>query len=190
VTEPYRILVVCTANICRSVMAQEFLRRDIAVREVDHVEISSCGLLFDDEPASETVLAVLAEHELDASAHRSRKFAPELLEGIDLVVTMERLHARELALSTEGASARIHTLGSLVEWCRSEETLVGSPGERLARFAEGRRSSDLLGSGSEEVEDPHGRSKRVHRKAAERIEDLCEGLLDGLFDRQIPDPGL
>jgi len=51
----------------------------------------------------------------------------------------------------------------------------------VARFARERDASDLLGSGPDEVEDPHGRSKRVHRKAADRIEALAIGLLDGLY---------
>jgi protein-tyrosine-phosphatase len=35
-------MVVCTANICRSVMAERFLRRDAAAREIA-LEISSSG---------------------------------------------------------------------------------------------------------------------------------------------------
>lgn len=185
--DPYRILVVCTANICRSVMAERFLRRDGEARGLDHVEISSCGFRFDDQPASEMVLAVLGERELDASDHRSRKFSPEVLANADLVVAMERSHVRDLAVAVEGASPRIHTLGAVVEWLRTEVPVAGSPADRVAAFAEGRRSADVLGSGPDEIEDPHGRSKRVHRKSADRIEDLCSGLLDGLFGTTVRD---
>ena len=110
----------------------------------------------------------------------------ELLASIpdgaaDLVVTMERRHARELAVAIEGASSRVHTLGALVAWLGSTEDLSGSPADRVARFSRERDPSDLLGSGPAEVEDPHGRSKRVHRKAADRIEALAVGMLDGLY---------
>ena len=179
---PYRILVVCTANICRSVMVERFLRRDLEALSVADVAVGSCGLLFDDEAASDTVIAVLDERDIDASDHRSRKFTPELLSGIDLVVTMERMHARELAVALEGASPRVHTLGALVHWLRSTEDLDGPASARVAQFAKDRRSSDLLGSGPDEVEDPHGRSKRIHRKTADRLEDLSAGLIDGLFE--------
>lgn len=179
-TAPFRILVVCTANICRSVMAERFLRRTIAARGLD-VEVSSCGILFDGEPASDTVIAVLGERELDATDHASRRFTPSMLADADLVVTMERHHAREIAMTADGASSRVYTLGGLVEWLRGTEDLDGSPAERVARFSETHRPVDLLGSGADEVEDPHGRSMRVHRKAADRIEGLCTDLLDGLF---------
>ena len=181
VSAPFRIMVVCTANICRSVMAEYFLRRAIEARGLTDIEVSSCGLMYDDEPASDAVLAILAERGIDASAHRSRKFTPELLDGADLVVAMERRHARELAVAAEGASSRVHTLGALVDWLAEHEAPADTPAERVARFAAQRRSSDLLGSGADEVPDPHGRSKRVHRKSADRIEALCDALLDGLY---------
>ncbi|MEZ5243758.1 MAG: hypothetical protein R2707_01575 [Acidimicrobiales bacterium] len=177
---PFRILTVCTANICRSVLAERFLRREIDRRGLD-VAVESCGLLFDDEPASDIVLEVLAERGIDASDHRSRRFDAEMLSGVDLVVTMERAHARELTVSIQGASPRIHTLGGLVAWLGEADDLAGSPAERVARCAAVREAADLLGSGPDEIEDPHGRSRRVHRKAADRIETLSIGLLDGVF---------
>lgn len=180
---PFRILVVCTANICRSVMAERMLRREVAQRGLP-VEVSSCGILFDGEPASDTVIAVLDERGLDARDHSSRRFAPELLESVDLAVTMERRHARELALAVDGASTRIHTLGSIVPWLAAQSFGDEPPGVRVERFAAQRRSSDLLGGGADEVDDPHGRSKRHHRRAADRLEELTAGLLDGLFAGQ------
>jgi protein-tyrosine phosphatase len=179
-TAPFRILTVCTANICRSVLAEHFLRREIDRRGLD-VVVESCGLRFDDQPASDSVLAVLAEREIDASGHRSRRCTAAMISAADLVVTMERAHARELTVSVEGASSRIHTLGALVEWLGESDDLTGSPADRVARFATEREASHLLGSGPDEVADPHGRSKRVHRRAADRIESLVVGLLDGLF---------
>ena len=178
---PFRILTVCTANICRSVMAEHFLRREISQRGLGAVTVESCGMLFDDEPASDTVLTVLAERGIDASGHRSRRCTPEILGAADLVVTMERKHARELAVSSPGASPRLHTLGALVAWLAAADDLTGAPAERVARSAATRESSALLGAGADEIEDPHGRSKRVHRKAADRIEALSIGLLDGLY---------
>lgn len=172
--------MVCTANICRSVMAESFLRVLAAERDIE-IELSSCGILFDDEPASETVIELLAERGIDVAAHRSRKFAPAMLDDIDLVITMERMQARELAITSEGSSSRIHTLGALSEWLASDSDVAGTPQERIAAFAATRRPADLLGGGSDEVADPHGRSKRLHRKTAERLDVLCAQLLVGLY---------
>ena len=178
--DPFRILVVCTANICRSVMAERMLRREVAARDLD-IEVTSCGILFDGEPPPEKVLAVLDDRGIDARDHRSRKFTPSMLYGVDLVVTMERMHARELAVTIDGSSSRIHTLGALVEWLSSTDELPATPADRVAACAAQLRPGDLLGTGPDEVGDPHGRSNRLHRQAADRIDALCRGLLDGLM---------
>ena len=55
------------------------------------------------------------------------------------------------------------------------------PAERIRRVTEARATSDLLGHGPDEVADPHGRSKRAHRLAADRLALLVDALLDGLY---------
>lgn len=165
-------------------MAETFARAIVEERGLA-VEVSSCGVLFDGEPASDKVIAVLGERELDATAHRSRKFTPSMIEGIDLAVTMERGHARKLALQLDGASPRIHTLGSITDWLDEHPSQGEDPRDRVTAFAKERRPSDLLGSGNDEVPDPHGRSKRVHRKTADRLDAMTARLIDGLFG---PDP--
>lgn len=179
----FTILVVCTANVCRSVIAAAILRREAADRGLP-LDVRSCGLLFDGEPASGVVVALLGERGIDVSDHRSRKFGPEMIDGVDLVVTMERRHLRELAILLGGPSPRLHTLGALASGLSGG--IVGSevrndPVARVAAVAAARPPSQLAGNGPDEVDDPHGRSRRVHRKAIEHIEGLCRDLLDGLF---------
>ncbi|MDG2026565.1 MAG: hypothetical protein P8J50_05615 [Acidimicrobiales bacterium] len=171
---------MCAANICRSVMVERMLRRDAAARGLD-IDVTSCGILFDGEPASDTVIAVLEERDMDARDHSSRRFVPGLLEGVDLVVTMERMHARELAVTLDGSSSRIHTLGAFVGWLEANPGAGGAPPERVAAFAATRKAADLLGGGPDEVEDPHGRFRRHYRRAADRLELLAASLLDGLY---------
>jgi protein-tyrosine-phosphatase len=128
------------------------------------------------------VIDVLKERGLDATDHRSRKFVPEMLNGIDLVVTMERMHAREMAVTLDAASSRIHTMVGFVGWlANSADQLTGAPIDWLTTYADGQRASDLFGTGSDDVEDPHGWSKRIHRQTADRLELLSGGLLDGLY---------
>jgi low molecular weight protein-tyrosine phosphatase len=163
-------------------MAECMVRREIERLGLD-VEVSSCGLLFEGRPASDTVMAVLEDRGLEARGHRSRRFVPEMLADADLVVTMERMHARELAMTTDDAVGKIHTLGGLVAWLGSPDgqRIAGSAAERVAGCAVARQASDLTGNGVDEVEDPHGRSKRLHRRTADRIDELSRGLVDGLF---------
>ena len=54
-TEVVRVLVVCTANICRSVMAETFLRLEGEERGVP-IEVSSSGFLTNGDVASDVLI--------------------------------------------------------------------------------------------------------------------------------------
>ncbi len=57
--------------------------------------VSSAGILFDDRPATEEAVDALARLGIDLSSHRSRVFDADMIRAADLVIGMERLHARE-----------------------------------------------------------------------------------------------
>lgn len=68
------LLVVCTANICRSPMAERFLRRDAATRGVD-ATVASAGMLTNGEPASSGATEALAAYGLDPNQLGVRRWA-------------------------------------------------------------------------------------------------------------------
>ena len=177
---PLRILVMCTANICRSPTAEHLLRRAAHDRDLT-IEVSSAGFLFDGEPASERTVAAAGEHGLDLSGHRSRVVSAEMAADVDLVVTMERRHGRDLIVDLGVDPVRVHTLGALVT-ALADGGVGGAPMDRVAAVSEARPAGALLGEGPDEVADPHGRSRRRHRLMVETVASLSDGLLDGLFD--------
>lgn len=178
---PFRVLVICTANICRSPMAERLLQRAAGERGLE-LDVSSAGFLFNGEPASAKTAAVMAECGIDLGDHRSRTVSPELVEQADLVVTMERGHARDLILENPSARDRVHTLGGMADALAEADPSAETPASsRVAQVLRDRPAGDLLGNGPDEVGDPHGRSKRRHRLARDRIVVLVDALLDGLF---------
>src|SRR5436190_8699294 len=107
------VLFLCTGNICRSPMAEAFLRHRLEGRRVD-VNVGSAGLRLVGEPASANGVDVLSARGLDLSAHRSRILDPELLEGTDLALAMAREHLREAVLARPDIWPRAFTLKELV----------------------------------------------------------------------------
>lgn len=180
-----RVLVVCTANICRSPMAAALLGRAAADAGVP-VTVSSAGFLFDGRPASDTTMKVMRDHDLDLSAHRSRIVDDEILAGVDLVLTMERRHARDLALAHDVAP-RTHTLKSFAALVSRRQFGPGPTGvpapvrdlhALVAAAHEARSSTAFLGDGRpDEVDDPHGRSARVHRRAVEELSEAIDAIV-------------
>jgi protein-tyrosine-phosphatase len=194
--DPLVILVVCTANIERSPMGEAFLRHRAGEAALP-IEVSSAGFLFDGEPAADDAVAVMADLGFDLSGHRSRIVRPEMVREADLIVTMERSHARSLVLDVPDVADRVHTLGAAVAGfasiVRSEDSGAGggwragagsvaldSIRDRVVRLGEQRPASALLGSGADEVDDPHGRRRRHHRRTARRLDQLMTDLISAL----------
>lgn len=148
------------------------------------VKVSSAGFMFDGEPASPTVTEVMAERDFDLGRHQSRIVSSEIVDGNDLVLTMERGHARELVLANPDATGKIHTVGGFAAGVSALDPPASrseSPNEIVDRVAAGRRSSDLLGVGADEIADPHGRHRRVHRDTADQLQQLASEVVVGLF---------
>lgn len=108
----YRILTVCTGNICRSPMAEYALRE--AARQAglgDEVEVSSVGTTREevgnliDRRAGE----LLRRHGIDPSAHRARHLSEQDLEDADLVLALDHDHVGPLrSLGGDELDGRLH----------------------------------------------------------------------------------
>ncbi len=162
-------------------MGAALLAEACAVQSVP-VDVASAGFLFDGRAASDTTRKVMRERGIDIDAHRSRTINAEVLDGIDLVLTMERRHARDILIDHEPAAV-VHTFKGFAAaastYLRDRATPVLDGGLRAFVLAvdEARPPHSLVGDGRpDEVDDPHGRSARVHRKAAEEIVEASAAI--------------
>jgi protein-tyrosine phosphatase len=108
VAEPFRVVFVCTGNICRSPMAEVVFRRlaDTAgLRE--RVASSSVGTgdWHVGERADHRTLEALERRGYDGSRHRARQFNRSTFAESDLVVALDRSHARILRSWAHGDDA-------------------------------------------------------------------------------------
>jgi protein-tyrosine phosphatase len=114
VTDGYRVLFVCTGNTCRSVIAAQVLRRDLADAGVA-AEVASAGLRVRAEGAAADPRAedVLRQHGYQTE-HQTRQFEPSMLAGYDLVIGLDSMHVAVLRQAAAGAAsaAPIRLLGS------------------------------------------------------------------------------
>jgi protein-tyrosine phosphatase len=116
-----RLLFVCAGNICRSPMAEAFMRRSIAERDgLRYVEVFSAGTIAADGGLSppQTLTVMRANHRLELSGHRARRLSRNL--RADLVLTMDRAVTKQArGILTHGD---VQLIGDF----------AGSPGEEVA----------------------------------------------------------
>lgn len=179
---PIEILLLCTANQCRSPMAEGLLRRRLDDAGVDAV-VRSAGILPGGVAASGPAVDVLAARGIELAGHRSRTMVAEEIAAADLVVGMERRHVQEAVLLVPAAEPWAFTLKDLVR--RAEAAPARRPDETVrswaARLAATRSRSELLGVGDDAVEDPIGRSRAHYERTAAELDDLLGRLLRRVF---------
>ncbi len=110
------ILVVCTANICRSPMAEALLKHLVAQREdADQWNVSSAGTWARPGlPASMNSQLAMEEIGLDIQDHQSKPVSEELISQCDLVLTMEGQHKEGLCIKFPAFCDRIYMLSEMV----------------------------------------------------------------------------
>lgn len=88
-----KILYLCTANICRSPVAEHYMRHLVERFGLRSVTVSSAGIMdMGGAPADPVMARLVKERGLDLSGHRSRVATREMLLESDEIVVMERRH--------------------------------------------------------------------------------------------------
>ncbi len=110
------ILIVCTANICRSPVVEAVLRdRLFAIGHADW-SVSSAGTLArEGDRPSRFGAEVLAERGLNISAHRSREATREQVRDAELVLCMESAHAEALRVEVPERREHIRLLTEMID---------------------------------------------------------------------------
>ena len=112
--QPFHILVVCTANSCRSPLAEHLLRAALADAGVpaEAAEVSSTGThAYDGSEMDDRAFDVLTRRGIaDAARFRSRALARGQVETADLILTAERAHRDAVVALVPRAARRTFTI--------------------------------------------------------------------------------
>jgi len=182
------ILVVCTGNICRSPMAEGFLRTALERRlGPEAPPVASAGVIGHEGGAAEPeAVRAAAERDVDIADHVVRRLRHEHIRAADVIVGMAREHRRAVARAVPEAAGRTFTLKELVRLLEALPAGAvepdGARGRLPARVA---RADELRREGfpvlDEDVEDPLGMPLETFRAVARELETWCDRLIAALF---------
>jgi len=128
------ILILCSGNICRSPMAEGYLRLQLSRTRKKHVRALSAGTLgLINRDASEHAQTVATKNGFDLSQHRSFPAESSILLEADLILVMEEKHARFVHSELPEKSERVFLLGSLIS-CESEDEIDDPIGGTLEEY--------------------------------------------------------
>ena len=180
-SEPLRVLCVCTHNRTRSVMAGGLLQRHLTRLQIP-AAVSTAGTQPGGQPAMERAVRLLAVRDIDAGEHRSQPLTDELVHGADLIVTAERAHVISIAGRWPGAFRTTFTLPEIVALDAGAGRKGDSVADWLARVSIGRPGGldyfDARDIG--EIEDPTGKQPNVWDRVFAEIDALTNDLAAAL----------
>jgi protein-tyrosine-phosphatase len=106
------ILFVCSANQCRSPMAEVLFRQLIEEKgEADDWRVESAGVwAYDGSRATTNAQKVMEERDLDLSQHLSQPADSTLLKQFDLTLVMEQRHKTILQEQNPQLADRIYLM--------------------------------------------------------------------------------
>ncbi|WP_456237999.1 arsenate reductase/protein-tyrosine-phosphatase family protein, partial [Marisediminicola senii] len=107
-----RVLVVCTANVCRSPFAAALLaNRLVAADPGTTITVSSAGSrAHHGAAACEVAAAMATDGGFPILGHASRPLDVSTIEGADLILTAEAAHRSAVSRLVPGARARTFTI--------------------------------------------------------------------------------
>lgn len=182
-TAPFRILTVCTGNICRSPMVERVLQHglDLITPDGYAVESAGTGALVGAamEPHIEGFVRVLGASPEGFSA---RQLTPHILESQDLVLALTRKHRSRIVELQPALLKKTFTLRELARILPEVETPRGaSVVQRWATVIPlALRARSLKGHNIEDddVVDPYRRADEVYEQMRQEITPAVQVLLD------------
>lgn len=192
----FRILFVCTGNICRSPIAERLTRYELAARlggrAATQIVVESAGTWgHEGAPMEAHAATVLGEYGADPGGFAGRELLDEHVIGADLVLTATLDHRAQVISMGHAAGLRTFTLKEFTRLVQAIDpatlpdplhgSAVAHRARALVRAAAALRGWLLASSPeADEVDDPYGAPISMFRNCGEEIYDALDPVVTAL----------
>jgi protein-tyrosine phosphatase len=136
-SDSFRVLHVCTGNICRSPMAEHLMREGLRKRlgdDADRFVVESAGTWgHTGSPMEPHALRTLASYDVDGAAFTARELVAEHVVAADLVLGATREHRAAAVVLHPRAAARTFTLREFARLAGAVDPVTLPIGDRVER---------------------------------------------------------
>lgn len=180
----YRILFVCTGNVCRSPAAELLLRHH--TDGLPGLVIRSTGTMPNEgQGIPDPMGALLRARGLDTERHRARYLDEATARGADLILTATREHRSHVVGLVPAMLRRTFTLKEFARMAAlvpedavAELAPEGTPGTRLDALATWafRLRGGVTDAHLDDIDDPFNRSTATNQRVLEEIDDATRAI--------------
>lgn len=184
--EPYNVLIICYANVCRSPMAQmiftALLERRFVWESQNRWNISSAGInVGTPGPMHPLARVVLDELEIIDPGFQSRQLTDQLINEADLILTSDREQRALIVRKNPKAIQRTFTIRQFGRLCAAGHLIDDvqvSSGRDLENLAvSGQSLIQRVEPEDDEIPDPIGADIKMFRYVADLLIDNFEQML-------------
>ncbi len=181
----FRVLVVCTANMCRSPIAERLFRTTLEQRwgqAAASWRIESAGVMArNNRPIESTAFTVLGERGLDASDFATRRLTAEMAADADLILAATREHRGQIAQLNPSVLGRLFTVNQFAYLLSKAEPVPSTDpvaaGAELIRAAVLGRSQLPGRTVEDDIADPIGQPIEFFRGCADGLQASIDAIV-------------
>ena len=146
-----KIMFICTGNICRSAMADAYMKKRVAEENLS-MEVYSSGIYAEDGgQASYLAIETMEEYEVDLKSHKSTNTRNSNIVEMDIILCATKGHKELLIQMYPNLKEKIYT---------------------IKEYAYGENNQDV------DISDPWGYDITVYRSCTSQIVQALEKIIE------------